>query len=253
MKRRSLWFAAGVVVLAALAVFYRHGRAVWGPFYSKIRGRRSVTEVLDQYGPPARQRLEAAFYDAGARYPPGEVALLAFKTEKRLELWARRGAGWKFIRSYPILAASGHVGPKLREGDRQVPEGVYRIAALNPDSAYHLSLKLNYPNRHDRRRAQEDGRSDPGRNIFIHGSNRSIGCIAVGNEAIEELFVLAATVGRTAVQVIIAPADIRSGRSAPQRDDSPPWTAELYDTLRTALAPFGVSDEPAAEGRAAGP
>ena len=79
------------------------------------------------------------------------------------------------------------LGPKLREGDRQVPEGVYTIANMNPNSISHLSLALSYPNDFDRARAAEDGRADNtlGGSIMIHGGSGSIGCMAVGDEAAE--------------------------------------------------------------------
>lgn len=74
------------------------------------------------------------------------------------------------IKSYPILAASGSIGPKLRESDMQVPEGVYQIESLNPNSQFHLSLRVNYPNEFDREQARIDGRAQLGGDIMIHGS-----------------------------------------------------------------------------------
>src|SRR5215467_4465409 len=79
----------------------------------------------------AEQRMGARFASLGVAYPPRGVTLVAFKSEARLELWADAGDRWRFVRSYLIRATSGRLGPKLREGDHQVPEGVYRIAALN--------------------------------------------------------------------------------------------------------------------------
>ena len=74
---------------------------------------------------------------------------------------------------YPILAASGVLGPKLREGDKQVPEGIYGAEALNPNSKFHLSIRLNYPNTFDRRMAQSDGRTQLGGDIMIHEIGRA--------------------------------------------------------------------------------
>ena len=111
---------------------------------------RSVADAVGLYGRAARGRLQPYFSRAHVSYPPARVALLAFKQEKRLSVWAAsRGGTWRFIRAYPILAASGKAGPKLREGDYQVPEGIYRIAWLNPNSSYHLSMKVSYPNAFD--------------------------------------------------------------------------------------------------------
>jgi murein L,D-transpeptidase YafK len=154
-----------------------------------------------------------------------------------VELWASDGGAPAFVRSYPILDASGHSGPKLKEWDMQVPEGIYRIVLLNPASAYHLSMKVDYPNAYDRRRAREDGRGDLGGDIYIHGGDQSIGCLAVGDRAIEDLFVLVARAGVDHVEVIIAPSDLRR-RAPPKPADSPPWVRELYGRIAASLKPF---------------
>ena len=84
----------------------------------------------------------------GARGPDAELVLVADKAAKRLAVLARAAKSGPFERvlEYPILAASGTAGPKLREGARQVPEGVYRELSLTPTSRFHLSLQLAYPN-----------------------------------------------------------------------------------------------------------
>src|SRR5262249_62323818 len=107
----------------------------------------------------AGPRLQATFAARGVPYPPSGVTLIALKEEGRLELWAGGAAGWRFVRSYLIRAASGRLGPKLRQGDRQVPEGLYGLDLLNPDSQYHLSMRLGYPNDFDRAPAPEGGRT----------------------------------------------------------------------------------------------
>src|SRR5258708_6605055 len=72
-----------------------------------------------------------------------QLAVLVFKSEKRMEVWSGGGPNWTLLREYPVLAASGASGPKLIEGDRQVPEGVYRIVEMNPNSRFHRSCKLD--------------------------------------------------------------------------------------------------------------
>jgi hypothetical protein len=228
-------------ILAGAGAFWRYGRAVWYPAYRGVAGRRTVEDVVQEYGPAAEGRLRSHFERAGVAYPPPRVTLLAFKEEKRLELWAGKGSGWAFVRSYPVLAASGKPGPKLRRGDRQVPEGFYRVEALNPNSSYHLSIKLDYPNRDDLARAKEDGRTDLGGDIFIHGKDVSIGCIALGDSTIEELFVLVARVDMANVEVIIAPHDDRLPRRGsidPYR--TPRWVLDLYRRVGNALREFPV-------------
>jgi TPR repeat protein len=186
------------------------------------------------------------FARSGLAYPPQRVALVALKDEARLELWADGGAGWRFVRSYLVRCSSGRLGPKLHEGDHQVPEGVYGIAALNPDSRYHLSLRLDYPNAFDRARAREEGRLRLGGDIMIHGGEVSDGCLPVGDSGVEELFALVARVGSEHVLVIVSPVDLRridarvaSGRATVRR----PWLGTLYATLSSTLESFPLPSE----------
>jgi hypothetical protein len=199
---------------------------------------RTVEDVLDEIGGPVEPRLRARFRKAGLGWPPARVHLIALKQEAKLELWADGSGGRKLVHVYPILAASGTVGPKLRQGDEQVPEGIYQVTWLHPNSDYHLSMKLDYPNRFDREKGRADGRADLGGDIFIHGSDVSIGCLAMGNPAIEELFVLAAKVRPKSVRVIITPWDLRLKAPPKTTPNGVDWLPELYRRLRAALAPF---------------
>ena len=150
---------------------------------------------------------------------------------KRKRRYARDSGEFRLIRDYYILAAGGEAGPKLRQGDRQVPEGIYRITELNPNSHYHLSMKINYPNEFDLFHAGEEGRTDLGSDIFIHGKEASIGCLAMGDEAIMELFVLTALVGAENVKVVIAPHDPRTYPLDSDSEEFPVWTSELYSII----------------------
>lgn len=197
---------------------------------------RTVGERIREFGPAARGRLEPYFRLHGLGYPPERVTLLGLKHERVLELYAGGASGGlRFVRRYPVLAASGDLGPKLRYGDRQVPEGVYRVTSLNPNSICHVSLRLGYPNAFDRAMARQDGRDDPGRDIMIHGGRVSIGCLAVGDEGAEDLFALVYHVGPADTEVIISPVDFRTTRT-PSIRDLPPWADELYEDLEQRLA-----------------
>jgi murein L,D-transpeptidase YafK len=199
----------------------------------------ALNTTVGYYAPAAETRLKPYFQRANINYPPAQIALLIFKQEKRLELWVgNQNAKWTFIKAYPILAASGGAGPKLREGDDQVPEGIYKIIALNPHSRFHLSLDLNYPNEFDRQHARLEHRLHPGSNIFIHGSNVSIGCVAIGNAAIEELFVLIYRTGLAHTEVIIAPNDLRVAAPARGNKKPPRWVPVLYQHIAEALELF---------------
>lgn len=203
-----------------------------------VRGRYTQQQRLSAYGPSVAERLAPAMLAADLTYPPHSIALIAFKDARTLDLYARSAgdAPWRFIKQYPILGASGKPGPKLASGDRQVPEGRYIVESLNPNSRFHLSLRLNYPNAFDIEMADRDGRTRLGSDIMIHGGTASVGCLAMGDPAAEELFVLAAQTSEP-VLVLISPADLRV--IAPNAPDNPPsWIGELHEQLRTYLADF---------------
>ena len=138
--------------------------------------------------------LKAHFARLGLPYPPPRVFVRVFKKERRLEVWAapRRGT-YKRVKTYPVCAASGKLGPKRRQGDLQVPEGFYRVSLYNAWSSYHLSLGINYPNASDRKLGHKP---NLGSAIMIHGSCASIGCVAITDPLIEEVFVMAHAAAR---------------------------------------------------------
>ena len=162
-----------------------------------------VAAARKSKGDVIRQR----FTDTGLPYPPREIFLRAFKHEMELELWAReKDEPFRKVATFAVTAPSGSPGPKRREGDLQVPEGCYTIAVFNPQSRFHLSLGLNYPNASDRILAD---RARPGGEIFIHGGAVSIGCLPLGDPVIEEVYLAALdtrTRGQGAIPVHIFPA-----------------------------------------------
>jgi murein L,D-transpeptidase YafK len=165
--------------------------------FPRVRAARAEKERA------VRERFEAA----GAGWPPRAIFVRVFKEERVLELWAkaRRGGAWMPVKAYPICAASGSAGPKRRQGDWQVPEGFYTISGFNPFSIFHLSLRVDYPNRADRLR---EGRGGLGGDIFIHGNCVSIGCVAIEDDGIKELYwaaVEARAAGQARIPVHIFP------------------------------------------------
>ncbi len=241
-KDRSRWlvvaiFAAVIVAAFVIAAGRAHDVAsrAAGAAMTLVRGRRTVADRLAEYGDPVRARLAPAFVAARVAYPPTSLVLAGFKLEKRLDMYAAGPAQpLRFVKSYWVRALSGRPGPKLRAGDRQVPEGVYGVDSLNPNSLFHLSLHLAYPSEFDRRMAQLDGRDDLGGDIMIHGGASSVGCLAVGDEAAEELFVLVALVGSANTTTILSPVDFRV-RELPPGIVLPPWARELYGHLSRAV------------------
>ncbi|MCW5198267.1 murein L,D-transpeptidase [Desulfobulbus sp. F3] len=115
------------------------------------------------------------------------IFMRIFKESKQLEVWMRKDGKFKLFKNYPICTYSGTVGPKLREGDEQSPEGFYTVSGgqLNPLSRYHLSFDIGYPNAVDRENRRTGG------DIMVHGKCISQGCFAMGNLQIEEIYLLA--------------------------------------------------------------
>ena len=120
----------------------------------------------------------------------------------------------------------------------QVPEGVYGLESLNPNSLYHLALRVAYPNADDIRRGKVDGRTELGGDIMIHGKDCSIGCLAMGDEAAEDLFVLAAQTGIDNVTVILSPVDFRLRGLPKDMPTTPAWAQDLYGAIRQELKTY---------------
>lgn len=161
-----------------------------------------------------------------------QVYFRAFKEERALELWAgeARGGALRLVKTYKIAGMSGGPGPKRMKGDKQVPEGVYTIDRFNPWSRFHLSLGINYPNASDRARTTA---ADPGGDIFIHGNVKSIGCLAMTDPVIEEIYTIATAVRRHgAIRVDIFPFRMNA------KFDPPESHAELWRELQGVFLAF---------------
>jgi murein L,D-transpeptidase YafK len=138
------------------------------------------------------------------------IYLRAFKTEKKVELWAKNISDSVFvlIKEFPICEISGTIGPKRRVRDLQVPEGFYHVSDLNPYSKYYLSMKISYPNASDSIRGVE---GHLGNLIYIHGGCASSGCIAITDNNIKELVIYcieAFNSGQEAIEMTIFPAKL---------------------------------------------
>jgi murein L,D-transpeptidase YafK len=140
------------------------------------------------------------------------ITIIAYKNQKLVELWFHQTEK-KYpikIKEYPFTAFSGDIGPKLKSGDMQIPEGVYGIEYLNPNSLFYLSMKMSYPNEIDKIIGKKMRISDMGDDIFIHGKNSSAGCIPIGDKAIEELFYCVGKIGASKVKIIISPYELKN-------------------------------------------
>lgn len=210
------------------------------PVISDAAWRHATEQTYLKYAALAKVKLTPYFEKVNLHYPPKQIAMLAFKDRKIIELWAKENSNlWQHVRNYPLTAFSGRLGPKLLRNDGQIPEGIYQITRFNPFSSQHLSMMLNYPNRFDKLFALQDKRYDLGDNIFIHGKDQSVGCLAIGDQAINELFVLVKDVGKENAQIIIAPTDLRKGAPASlSRSNAPKWLPTLYAQIAQHLKPF---------------
>ena len=137
------------------------------------------------------------------------------------------------IRTYPIAAASGGPGPKRREGDNQVPEGVYQVNRFNPNSRFHLSLGLNYPNKSDRILGDP---TRPGGDIFIHGNRVSIGCMAMTDAKIEEIYKIASQ-AKSTITVQLFPCRM-DGQAYAELKQHYPQLNGFWDQLEPIYAVF---------------
>jgi len=231
-------FIAVVIILMTGLVILSANRPLRQYLSIRLRGEKTVGDVIRGKESAVKERLRPYLERAGCAYPLRKITFLAFKQEKILELWAEEAGEQRFIRSYPILAASGHAGPKLREGDRQVPEGIYRIIALNPNGDFYLTMLIDYPNSFDLKNAETEKRTNPGGDICIHGKAASCGCLAMGDKAIEELFLLVARAGAENVTVIISPNDLRGSEPVDARQMSIPWVPGLYSSIKKQLSNY---------------
>jgi hypothetical protein len=220
---------AGLTAVAAT----QSGRALLWSAFTRLRGRATVESRLAELN-EATRRMHERCVAAELPFPPSELTIVALKDTRVVRVLARSGSKWRRIVEFPVLAASGVPGPKLAAGDRQVPEGIYPVESLNPNSMFHLALRVGYPNAFERDQAARDGRTDLGGDIMIHGGNASIGCLAIGDPAIEELFVLVASVGVDRTRIIIAPTESVTPDAVPP--NAPAWVPDLYQSLQTELA-----------------
>lgn len=220
---RPIYFAA--LFLALLFVF-----AVYN--YGHIKAAFIIHRVKNEIAP----QLADAKLDWGA-----PVYLRIYKEEKQLELWLQDGEKFRLFATYPVCDLSGHLGPKLAEGDRQSPEGFYSVTddRLNPRSSYHLSLYLDFPNEYDRANGRD------GSFIMVHGNCVSVGCYAITDVNIEKVYALTQAAfdsGQPAVSVHIFPFMMSDANMAKYKDSE--WIEfwrelkPIYDSFeKTRLVP----------------
>lgn len=203
----------------------------------------SSAQLLDGY-PPTSSKADTFMANAQPRVLRqlrakglqlgAPVFMRVFKLSKQLEVWVRNGEKFELFKTYPICTYSGSVGPKLREGDLQSPEGFYTVSGsqLNPSSLYHLSFDIGYPNAVDRENKRTGG------DIMVHGKCISQGCFAMGNLQIEEIYLLAYQAflqGQKQFSVHIFP--FRMTKENLERNKNSQW-ATFWENLREGYEAF---------------
>jgi len=134
-------------------------------------------------------RIKSEVESKGFKFPVNNIYIRSFKSNNEMEIWIKDPGvdTYRFFKKYDVCALSGDLGPKRQEGDLQVPEGYYFITDFNPNSSYHLSMLVSYPNYSDRIKGN---RERPGGDIFVHGGCVTVGCLPMKDEFIREIYVL---------------------------------------------------------------
>lgn len=197
MKRTRLLLVLAAFVLALLLVKYIYDASRAPSEWSLKTGEQRLRDVEDRRKLQLIADLQAKGLSLG-----DEVFIRIIKESSEFELWMRRptGKAFELYKTWPIARWSGGLGPKLKEGDGQAPEGFYDVIAerMNPLSKYHLAFNVGYPN------AFDSAHERTGSLIMVHGSNVSIGCYAMTDPVIEEIYLLvneALKAGQTSVPV----------------------------------------------------
>ena len=203
----------------------------------ELPGKERAAKAAENVLPGLKRDLAAAGLKFG-----DPVFIRIFKEEQLLELFVKNRATGKFdlFRSYAVAAASGTRGPKLREGDWQVPEGFYFVPpdAMNPNSQFHLSFNIGYPNAYD----QAHDRT--GSAIMVHGNCVSVGCLAMTDEKIEEIYTLCDAAhhgGQGFFRVHVFPFRMTDARMSAAAGD--PWL-EFWENLKEGYDLFEKNHVP---------
>ncbi|HUO54321.1 MAG TPA: murein L,D-transpeptidase family protein [Rhodoblastus sp.] len=186
----------------------------------------SETRVSRASQPLSRQML--ALMEEKGVAPASPMLIRAFKKESEFEVWKMRPDGtYVLLKTFPICRWSGQLGPKIKEGDRQSPEGFYSItpAMMNPNSAYYLSFNIGYPNAYDRAHGATGGA------VMVHGICSSAGCFAMTDAQIADIYALARESfagGQHAIQMQSYPFHMNAHNLAKYRlDPNMPFWNEL--------------------------
>ena len=196
-----------------------------------------VSSIMARVKPEVNAELSAKGLKLGSH-----IFIRIIKLQEELEVWVEDNGRYRLFKSYPICSYSGYLGPKLKEGDWQSPEGFYKVTPgqMNPRSSYHLSFNIGYPNEYDKFMKRS------GSSIMVHGNCSSKGCFAMNDYRMEEIYTLAQSAflnGQPAIDVHIFPFRLTGGNLYKYRFS--PWIGfwknlrEGYDAFeRNRQVPF---------------
>jgi murein L,D-transpeptidase YafK len=241
---RHLLVSIVVVALAGVAyfLFTPQGRQLIDRVY--VNWDRAEHQALYRAGEPLAGTPDLAQFDArlqAADVVPGTpIYIRIYKLESELEVWTEMNGRFERFATYPICMWSGRLGPKLKEGDRQAPEGFYTVDkdALNPNSRMHLSFNLGFPNVYDR------GKGRTGTFLMVHGGCASIGCYAVTDGVVDEVWRFVTTAldnGQTRIPVHAFPFRMTDRNVRLHKGDK--WSG-FWDQLKTGSDMFEKSGVP---------
>ncbi len=195
---------------------------------SFVEYQKSSSKVSDVFK-RKEDTLRKQFATKKLQWPAHYVYIRSFKYDSELEVWVKNelNESFKHFKTYKVCALAGTLGPKRIQGDYQVPEGIYYINEFKSNSAYHLSLGLNYPNASDKILGDS---LQPGGDIYIHGSCVTQGCIPITNPQIEELYIVSSYArnnGQEFIPVHIFPVRFNKPKSVAYLDKLVKDDAEL--------------------------
>lgn len=181
--------------------------------------QKSFAKVADVFR-RKEDSIRKQFEKKGLQWPAKYIYIRSFKFDSQLEVWVKNKLSeeYQLFKTYKVCAMAGSLGPKRMQGDYQVPEGFYYINEFKPNSVYHLSLGLNYPNASDKMLSDS---LYPGGDIYIHGSCVTEGCIPITNDQIEDLYVItsyARAMGQEFIPVHIFPINFNKPASVTYLD-----------------------------------
>jgi len=230
--------STGVRILTAMSIELPYAAPPSAKEWTALPAAGRLQDVRSRVQPLLERELAARGLRLGQ-----PVFIRIFKESREFELWVQdQASAWKLFRTYPIATYSGSLGPKLAEGDGQAPEGFYDVVRerLNPASRYHLAFNIGYPNAYDRHHART------GSLIMVHGDRVSIGCFAMTDPVIEEIYLLVAGAlenGQRSVPVHSFPFRMTAERM--EQAAAEPWSA-FWQNLRIGHDYFSRNGRPPA-------